>query len=47
MLERNRDLDFADSGWGELVVENCETGTGSWLVRIVFGGNWWVRILRD
>ena len=26
---------------------NCERGTGSWLGRTVFGGNWWVRIVRE
>jgi len=31
---------------GELLVENCERGTGSWHGRTLVGGNWWVIILR-
>ena len=47
LSERNRKLAWADSVWAELLGENCERGTGSWLGRTVFGGNWLVRIVRE
>ena len=38
---------WADSGWGEMVGENCEIGTWSWTGRTAVGGNWWVRFVRE
>jgi len=32
------ELDWTDSGWGELVGEICERGTGSWPGPTVFVG---------